>query len=526
MPTSSTPYLTADHYSQGSGAWERLSHAKATGAEYDSNERRSFSQCLPGTRQELLTKLGKAMNEEAGQVIWLFGESGSGKSSVAHTIARQLSTQNQLAATFFFSRRRTHADRSDANLVFPTLAYQIGLLHLRARSAVVKAITDDPELLSNLKSRTDQFEHLVKAPLRSLQHVWAIPRKVIIDAVDEVVTGDRGSLESLVCSLNELVRDLDIPISHILVTSRPFPSLVTLSRTLATNGRLTVLNMQQFSPNYDIELFLKHSFDNIYDIHELSFLHERPWPSSTILTSLSTRIKGRFIVAATIVRLIENAESPSDCLDLISRMYEGTMDPIDLDLGNIDSIYSYVLSSGDEQNQRSGVEYLSDIMTLARPLTLDGICTLSGVDVSKHIVHLSAIVSLPPMYYSTTVQVYHSSLRDYLWDSSRSGNICVSPPTSHGRLAVWCFQLMKRKLLKVKLLKDEVKPPLQYAMSFWCYHLQRSDPNRQIQALTLDFVRNRAVLFLETAIAMGKFPEAMSCLIQARFTMMVSFGFA
>ncbi|EIW79962.1 hypothetical protein CONPUDRAFT_126402 [Coniophora puteana RWD-64-598 SS2] len=461
------------------------------------------------------------VTEEDNRIVWLFGESGSGKSSVAYTLAKQLSAQDKLAATFFFSR--THADRSDTSLVFLTLAYQIGLLHPRAKDIIAKAINNDPELLSSAKCRSDQFEHLVKAPLKSLRLVWETPRKIVLDAIDEGVTSDRASLEPLILAMNDLIHDPSIPISHVLVTSRPSPLLDTLLRRLTAEGSVQSLNIQHFDSHHDVELFLRHSFDEIYDMRDISFLHEKPWPSSRVISSLSCRIKGRFIVAATVVRLISKSESPGDCLDLISKMYDGNVDTVDLDLGDIDSIYRYVLSSCEEHNQRSGVEHLSDIMVLAKPLTLPDICALSGVDISKHIVHLSAIVVLPPMYSLMTVQVYHSSLQDYLWDKSRSGDFHVSPLSSHDRLAGWCFQLIKRKLkgdeTKVQAVEDakQIKTPLRYAMSYWCYHLQRSEPSRRVRALTHDFVKNRAVLFLETAAALGQFAEAMYCLIHAWF---------
>ncbi|EIW79964.1 hypothetical protein CONPUDRAFT_166612 [Coniophora puteana RWD-64-598 SS2] len=373
-----------DPYGQGHGsslvAWEKLAQAKARGAEYDSNERRRFSQCLPGTRQELLTALYGAMTEDTKQIVCLVGESGSGKSSVAHSMARQLSSQDQLAATFFFSR--TYAGRGDNSLVFPTLAYQIGLLHPRAKWAIVKAINDDPELLSSTKSRADQLEHLVKAPLRSLRLVWETPRKMIFVAVDEGVTGDETSLEALILAMNELVRDSSIPLSHVLVTSRPSLPFNTLSQSLASQGLLTTFDIQRFSYERDIDIFLKHFFDKIYDIRDLTFLHSRLWPSST---SKPPKAQASALTS--------------------SRRCDGAVDTIDLDLGDIDSIYRYVLTSLEDRYRRSGAEYLSIIVALAKPLTLSDICALSGTDVLKHILHLSALVDIPPNAMRSSVTV-------------------------------------------------------------------------------------------------------------------------
>ncbi|EIW78332.1 hypothetical protein CONPUDRAFT_108158, partial [Coniophora puteana RWD-64-598 SS2] len=147
-------------------AWRRLHGQIAQGAEYDSNERRPFSQCLPGTRVELLKTLEASLIRQDSKIVWLFGGSGSGKSSVAYSTADRLRSRDQLAATFFFSRKEV--SRSSTDYVFLTLAYQIGLLHHRAKEAIIKAIRHDPDLLSPHKSRRDQFIKLLAEPLREL----------------------------------------------------------------------------------------------------------------------------------------------------------------------------------------------------------------------------------------------------------------------------------------------------------------------------------------------------------------------
>ncbi|EIW78273.1 hypothetical protein CONPUDRAFT_28415, partial [Coniophora puteana RWD-64-598 SS2] len=71
-------------------------------------------------------------------ILWLSGESGSGKSSVAHTFADSLHSKGKLAVTFFFSRK--DIDRRNLNRFFVTIGYQLGLAHPRAREVVIKAI--------------------------------------------------------------------------------------------------------------------------------------------------------------------------------------------------------------------------------------------------------------------------------------------------------------------------------------------------------------------------------------------------
>ncbi|EIW80711.1 hypothetical protein CONPUDRAFT_105788, partial [Coniophora puteana RWD-64-598 SS2] len=131
--------------------WQQLAHECAQGAIYDSNERYPHSRCLTGTRVVLLQTIKELVDTEDRKIVWISGESGSGKSTVAHTLADKLREEGRLACTFFFSRK--HTKRSTFDHVLLTFAYQLGLHHPRAKEIIVKAITDDPALLSPEKSR-------------------------------------------------------------------------------------------------------------------------------------------------------------------------------------------------------------------------------------------------------------------------------------------------------------------------------------------------------------------------------------
>ncbi|EIW79007.1 hypothetical protein CONPUDRAFT_59481, partial [Coniophora puteana RWD-64-598 SS2] len=146
--------------------WRMLAHQIAPGAEYNSPERQPFPMCLPGTRVKALDTLETVLTQTDRKVVWFFGGPGSGKSSIAYSIADRLRSQNRLAATFFFSRK--HLNRSNTDRVFLTIGYQIGLLHHQAKSRIIRAIRHDPTLLESHKSRGDQLERLVAEPLRSL----------------------------------------------------------------------------------------------------------------------------------------------------------------------------------------------------------------------------------------------------------------------------------------------------------------------------------------------------------------------
>ena len=75
-------------------------------ASFDSKERKAAAPCLPGTREVLLDRIyewGDSRDDRA--VFWLHGPAGSGKTSIAMTVAEKYAKKNRLVGSFFFSRR-------------------------------------------------------------------------------------------------------------------------------------------------------------------------------------------------------------------------------------------------------------------------------------------------------------------------------------------------------------------------------------------------------------------------------------
>ena len=69
----------------------------ATGASFDSHMEEHNTTCLPNTRTELLRQIqGWANNTNGKSIFWLNGAAGTGKSTVARTIARTFADQQQL----------------------------------------------------------------------------------------------------------------------------------------------------------------------------------------------------------------------------------------------------------------------------------------------------------------------------------------------------------------------------------------------------------------------------------------------
>ncbi|KAK5689931.1 hypothetical protein LTR17_026112 [Elasticomyces elasticus] len=111
-------------------------------ATYDSSAEGGLPRCLPGTRTDLLGEISKwTANPQGKRIFWLCGKAGVGKSTISRTIANDLDEEGRLGASFFFKRGR--ADRSHANLFFPTIARQLADKLPNFGHAIAAALEDD-----------------------------------------------------------------------------------------------------------------------------------------------------------------------------------------------------------------------------------------------------------------------------------------------------------------------------------------------------------------------------------------------
>ena len=76
----------------------------AASASFDSYPRQHETGCLEGTRVDLLQQLERWSVAHERPIFWLSGMAGTGKSTIARTLATRLKSQGLLCGNFFFSR--------------------------------------------------------------------------------------------------------------------------------------------------------------------------------------------------------------------------------------------------------------------------------------------------------------------------------------------------------------------------------------------------------------------------------------
>jgi hypothetical protein len=101
---------------------------------------------------------------------------GTGKSTIAHTIARAYFEQGRLAASFFFSKGG--GDVGNASKFITTIAVQLAVHIPPVQRYICDAITERSIIAS--QSLADQWRQLVVRPLLKLEGKDTYPSYVVI----------------------------------------------------------------------------------------------------------------------------------------------------------------------------------------------------------------------------------------------------------------------------------------------------------------------------------------------------------
>ena len=120
--------------------------------------------CLWGTRETVLEEI-KLWAKGLGKspIFWLNGLAGTGKSTIAQTIAEHTFAEGLLGGSFFCSH--DFEDNSDLHFIFPTLAFQLAHKYPSFRSHLIPLLRSNPDIVD--ESLYNQMESLIVEPLLS-----------------------------------------------------------------------------------------------------------------------------------------------------------------------------------------------------------------------------------------------------------------------------------------------------------------------------------------------------------------------
>jgi DNA polymerase III delta prime subunit len=123
--------------------------------------------CLEGTRNEILNEITAWINNPVDntRVFWLHGNAGTGKSSIAHTIAYRFKKLGRLGSCYCLNRNEM-AEQRDKN-IFTTIARDLADRDKQMRRELVAAVHLDTSL-KNTSDILQQWNELIMKPALKL----------------------------------------------------------------------------------------------------------------------------------------------------------------------------------------------------------------------------------------------------------------------------------------------------------------------------------------------------------------------
>ena len=444
--------------------------------------------CLRGTRKDVLWEIEHWLTGEQEQrVFWLNGLAGTGKSTIAQTVAETTFADGRLGASFFCSR--DFAERSNLQAIFPTLAFQLAQQYPPFRK----------ELLQVLKGRLDiereslcsQLEKLIVGPLKATE----ISTLVIIDALDECV--DEEPASAILSILSRYVDE--IPQVKFFITGRPETRIRSGFRLKPLRPITEIFRLhdvERSSVDHDIKLFFKTQLADIAKTRSDSDFTQ-DWPNPLDVEILCKKAGGLFIYASTVVKFVSLAHrTPAEQLDRIISLPQNTAHE---GRAGVDLLYTQILEQAaadvcavedDEEVYSRFKAVVGAVLLVFNPLSVRALSDLLKMTNSSATLRSLHSLLLIPDVPDDPIRIFHKSFPDFLIDPGRCKNerFYVDPSIHHTKIVLSCIRLMMERLKRnicnlgdhavlsevqdlSTLRENHIGDALGYACQFWAKHL-------------------------------------------------------
>ena len=492
---------------------------EARGAAFDSRELKSITTCLPGTRVSVLGEISDwyRSSSPGPSIYWLKGMAGTGKSTIARTVAKTCDAEDRLGASFFFSKGNENL--SNARLFFTTIAFQLANTVPDLKPPMCNAITRTPRIHD--KNLEVQWERLI---LRPLAHIKGVARNafvVVIDALDECA--DEADVQEILRLLSQ-ANDLPTARLKVFVTSRPELTIREGFRDMPEihYKHLVLQDVPQESIENDLSVFFRKELKGVVE-------------DSQTLSRLIEKAGGLFIWAATACRYLTEARQVMDKTRRLSILLgDGTtrtnpekeLDKLyeSIVLGSIKGTYDDDEYKAVSQCFRSIV---GSIVLVFIPFSGDALSRLLAVEretVEMILENLHSVLDIPDGS-SRPLRVLHLSFRDFLLDPTRctDQDFRVRDRDTHRELFVCCLRIMEQQLkrdicnlgdpgsqvgsINQATIRKCISHELRYSCQYWIQHLHASGIAVSDNGKTHEFQKQHTLHWLEALSLLGKLSE-------------------
>ncbi|ORY60787.1 uncharacterized protein BCR38DRAFT_476669 [Pseudomassariella vexata] len=408
-------------------------------AAYNAAGKRRSPFCLENTRCNILDQIEKWANgDDEKRIYWLKGMAGTGKSTIAMTVASKYDKLKRLGASFFFSRGG--GNFASAGKFAITIAAQLADALPGLRERIRDAIASNRRIHG--LGLYEQWEKLVLGPLSRLgKNVFLLPIVIVVDALDECDDEDDVSLLIQCLAAATAVETIRL---RVFVTSRPeqpINSGSTASRRTCTEiSSFTILNGPSYRLTHTAKRFGLSA--SIYSEEIIQCLVQKS-DRLFIHAALVCRFihEGGQLADERLALLVASGSAPTKPEKELDMMYTTILTysfPVQLEpeeVAKLRDLFSLVVGS---------IVVLSDVMT---PLDLVTILDKPKHDIFRMLHCLHSVLNVPEDE-TKPIRLLHPSFRDFLLDPARCLNktFLVDANIVYRQLTNSCLWLMKNHI--------------------------------------------------------------------------------
>ncbi|KAN0087272.1 WD40-repeat-containing domain protein [Elaphomyces granulatus] len=484
-------------------------------AAFNVANKKHLPLCLPNTRRDVLVQIRKwADGDGVSPIYWLKGMAGTGKSTIALTVAREYYDKDRLGASFFFSRGG--GELATTRGFAATIATQLAYISPELRELISHAVTSNPGIHNLLLY--DQWKKLILQPLSQLdRNTFSLPLVIVVDALDEC--DDEDDVPVLIQCLAAATTVEGIKL-RVFATSRPDQPINLGFDDISREAHQDIIL-------HDIEQSIVHQ-----DLKAETF---NPMITSNAWSKNRTDYLFLFIHAATVCRFIRDGGQLADeRLSLLITAGNSQFKPEK----ELDQMYTTVLTYSlnskapldlDETTRVRELfcHIIGSIVVLFDAMSPDDLAMILTEPKEKIVAMLNCLRSVldVPEQENRLIRLLHPSFRDFLLDPARCLNntFSIDAKDAHGNLFSCCLQLMschlRRNMCNLQRpgtrARDVPKPdidkriplPVQYACRYWIHHLQQSNIDPGEHHGIMDFFQTRFLFWLETLALISRLSD-------------------
>ena len=418
-------------------------------------------------------------------IYWLNGMAGTGKTTIAFTFSQILDNIEILGGSFFFSNLDT--DSSNADLIFPTLAYELARHSTAASTALLHALEKDRNV--GHKSMRDQFLNLIVTPTKAASEGVSTSRPliIVIDALDECADqNDVRDVLTIICQYSPI-----LPLKFF-ITSRPERQIQNVFRqkSISRYSKFILHEIEKDIVSADIATYAREELAIIAK-GRTAEMPIGDWPPEDRLKTLVRLSGSLFIYAATACKYVGGGGSIVECLEDVTTDVSPSS-PNNETLA-LDNLYGRILSAAFERaNTREKHEIQKvhrAVISVRTPLSINGLSKLLKIkagNVSEALSSLHSVVYIPENA-GLPISTFHASFTDFITTEKRSGEHFLEPSKSHHMLGLHCLGLLQSSLMEnicqleglsvlitdvsPLTVKDQISEVLEYACINWASHV-------------------------------------------------------